>query len=162
MNAGDGLLSAVGGAVSQFVDVFTSMGGLMAERATDLRDIERRLTARLVGESEPGVEVPSEPSVLVASDLAPADTAGLDPEVVVGLVTERGGPTSHTAIIARQLGIPCVVGCAGALALKSGTPVLVDGATGSVDPTADPDDAAARVRADKDARALADRGPARP
>ena len=82
----------------------------MAERVTDLRDIERRVVAHLVGEPEPGVGVPEEPSVLVAEDLAPADTAGLDPQLVLALVTERGGPTSHTAIIARQLGIPCVVG----------------------------------------------------
>ena len=63
----------------------------------------------------PGVGVPEEPCVLVAEDLAPADTAGLDPRLVLALVTERGGPTSHTAIIARQLGIPCVVGVAGAM-----------------------------------------------
>ena len=76
--AGDPLLTALGGAVEQFAGVFTSMGGLMAERVTDLRDIERRVTARLVGEPEPGVPEPDEPSVLVAEDLAPADTAGLD------------------------------------------------------------------------------------
>ena len=106
--------------VAQFVDVFTAMGGLMAERATDLLDIERRLVARLVGEPEPGVALPDVPSVLVASDLAPADTAGLDPALVLALVTEKGGATSHTAIIARQLGIPCVVGVAGALGLPAG------------------------------------------
>ena len=61
------------------------------------------------------MSLPATPCVLVAEDLAPADTAGLDPEVVHALVTEKGGPTSHTAIIARQLGIPCVVGTAGAL-----------------------------------------------
>ncbi|HEY1134664.1 MAG TPA: PEP-utilizing enzyme, partial [Nocardioides sp.] len=49
------------------------------------------------------------PAPPVAADLAPSDTAGLDPAIVAGLVTERGGATSHTAIIARQLGIPCVV-----------------------------------------------------
>ena len=113
--SGDDLLEAVHAAVEQFVTIFTGMGGLMAERVTDLRDIERRIVARLVGEPEPGVPTPTEsPCVLVAEDLAPADTAGLDPTVVLALVTERGGPTSHTAIIARQLGIPCVVGTAGA------------------------------------------------
>ena len=76
--AGDPLLTALDGAVEQFAGVFTSMGGLMAERVTDLRDIERRVTARLVGEPEPGVPEPDEPSVLLAEDLAPADTAGLD------------------------------------------------------------------------------------
>ncbi len=144
------------GGVAQFVDVFTAMGGLMAERATDLLDIERRTIARLVGEPEPGVAVPSEPSVLVAADLAPADTALLDPSVVVALVTEKGGATSHTAIIARQLGIPCVVGVAHALTLPAGTPVLVDGTSGTIDPTVDAADAQSRVEADRAARAALD------
>ena len=122
--AGDPLLTALGAAVEQFAGVFVSMGGLMAERVTDLRDVERRMTARLVGEPEPGVPSPDRPSVLVAEDLAPADTAGLDADSVVALVTEKGGPTSHTAIIARQLGIPCVVGVAGLLELRQGTSVL--------------------------------------
>ena len=61
----EGLL-ALSAAVDQFAGVFTSMGGLMAERVTDLRDIERRVTARLVGEPEPGVPVPDAPSVLLA------------------------------------------------------------------------------------------------
>src|SRR4051794_9106904 len=107
LQAGDGLLAAVHAAVEQFVQVFTSMGGLMAERATDLRDIERRVVAHLVGEREPGVQMPDTPVVLVAEDLAPSDTATLDPRVIVALVTERGGPTSHTAIIARQLDPVC-------------------------------------------------------
>jgi phosphotransferase system enzyme I (PtsI) len=147
------LLDAVHQGVAQFVDVFTAMGGLMAERATDLLDIERRLVARLVGEPEPGVELPSVGSVLVAADLAPADTASLDPEVILALVTEKGGATSHTAIIARQLGIPCVVGVGGALELTPGGPVLVDGTAGTVDPSVDADDAGARVQADRAARA---------
>ncbi len=91
-----------------------------------------------MGEPEPGVPSPDRPSVLVAEDLAPADTAGLDATTVVALLTEKGGPTSHTAIIARQLGIPCVVGVSGLLALREGTPVLVDGTTGEV--TVEPDD----------------------
>ncbi|MEO9322169.1 phosphoenolpyruvate--protein phosphotransferase [Nocardioides sp. C4-1] len=143
------LLDAVHAAIEQFVGVFESMGGLMAERTTDLRDIERRVVARLVGEPEPGVPVPDAPSVLVAEDLAPADTAGLDPAVVLALVTERGGPTSHTAIIARQLGIPCVVGVAGALGLSSGEQVLVDGAVGTIERGPDPDDAEQRVERDR-------------
>ena len=153
LTGGDDALGAVHGAVEQFVGIFTSMGGLMAERATDLRDIERRLVAHLVGEPEPGVSTPEIPSVLVAEDLAPSDTAGLDPRVVVALVTERGGSTSHTAIIARQLGIPCVVGVAGAQEIPAGTRLLVDGAVGSVELDPDPDDAARRVRASREERA---------
>ena len=151
-----GLVTAVSSAVDQFAGVFASMGGLMAERVTDLRDIERRVIAHLVGEPEPGVPTPSEPSVLVAEDLAPSDTAGLDPRLIVALVTERGGSTSHTAIIARQLGMPCVVGAAGVMGIKAGTPLLVDGMTGIIEVDPDPEDAARRVAADRAARAEVD------
>ena len=153
LTSGEPLPAAVRGAVAQFVEVFAAMGGLMAERATDLLDIERRVVARVVGEPEPGVVLPEEPSVLVAVDLAPADTASLDPSVVVALVTERGGPTSHTAIIARQLGLPCVVGCAGVTDLAAGTTVLVDGARGTVATGVDPQEAAHAVEVDREQQA---------
>jgi phosphotransferase system enzyme I (PtsI) len=149
LTSGDDLLAAVHAAVEQFVQVFTSMGGLMAERATDLRDIERRLVAHLVGEPEPGVQMPDAPAVLVAEDLAPSDTATLDPEVIVALVTERGGPTSHTAIIARQLAIPCVVGTSGAMGIAAGTPLLVDGVAGTVESSPDVAESERRVAADR-------------
>jgi phosphotransferase system enzyme I (PtsI) len=129
------------------------MGGLMAERATDLRDIERRVVAHLVGEPEPGVQLPDRPVVLVAEDLAPSDTATLDPQVVVALVTERGGPTSHTAIIARQLAIPCVVGTAGAMTIAPDTPLLVDGVAGTIELSPDPEEAQRLVEADRAQRA---------
>ena len=151
--AGTPIVASVHAAVEQFVAVFTSMGGLMAERATDLRDIERRVVAHLVGEPEPGVSLPATPCVLVAEDLAPADTAGLDPTVVHALVTEKGGPTSHTAIIARQLAIPCVVGTAGALGIANGTRLLVDGTAGTIETEPDADEADRRVAADREQRA---------
>jgi phosphotransferase system enzyme I (PtsI) len=154
LRSGEGLLAAVGAGVEQFVSVFTGMGGLMAERVTDLRDIERRLVARIVGEPEPGVPTPVTPSVLVAEDLAPSDTAGLDPATVLALVTERGGPTSHTAIIARQLGIPCVVGTGGATGVAAGTQLLVDGAAGTVELDPDEGRAQERVAADRELRAV--------
>ncbi|WP_408898965.1 phosphoenolpyruvate--protein phosphotransferase [Nocardioides sp. R1-1] len=153
LRAGQPLLTAVDHAVEQFATVFAGMGGLMAERVTDLRDIRTRIVARLVGEPEPGVTLPATPVVLVAADLAPADTAGLDPRVVVALVTERGGPTSHTAIIARQLAIPCVVGAPGVVDAAAGHTLLVDGAAGTVELDPDPASAASRVRADAEERA---------
>jgi phosphotransferase system enzyme I (PtsI) len=153
LKAGQDLVPALEAAVEQFVTIFAGMGGLMAERVTDLRDIHSRVLARLIGEPEPGVPVPSSPSVLVAVDLAPADTAGLDPTLVVAIVTERGGPTSHTAIIARQLGIPCVVGAAGAIAALDGRTALVDGQAGTVDVDPEQDKAAARVAEDRAERA---------
>src|SRR4051812_14145258 len=163
LRAGDPLLPAVRAAVDEFAGIFTQMGGLTAERVTDLRDIERRVTARLVGEPEPGVPVPQRPSVLVADDLAPADTAGLDVATVVALVTEKGGPTSHTAIIARQLGIPCVVGVTGAGELRTGTPVLVSGTTGEVQVAPEPATATAQVTEARAAREALERwtGPGR-
>ena len=132
---------AVAAAVEQFVDMFTQLGGLMAERVTDLQDIRDRVIAELSGLPEPGVPLPATPSILCAEDLAPADTAGLDPNLVVALATTLGGPTSHTAIIARQLAIPCVVAVDGLDAVAAGTMVLVDGTLGTV--TVSPDEAAA-------------------
>jgi phosphoenolpyruvate-protein phosphotransferase (PTS system enzyme I) len=132
---------AVAAAVDQFVGMFTQIGGMMAERVTDLRDIGDRVIAELVGLPEPGVPQPDVPSVLCAEDLAPADTAGLDPALVVALATTLGGPTSHTAIIARQLGIPCIVAVGGLDEVSAGMKVLVDGTRGTV--TVSPDEASA-------------------
>ena len=92
-------------AAQQFMDMFASLGGLMAERVPDVRDVRDRIVAELTGQGEPGVPTPEVPSVLLADDLAPADTAGLDPARILGLATRLGGTTSHTAIIARQLEI---------------------------------------------------------
>ncbi|MHB1065019.1 MAG: phosphoenolpyruvate--protein phosphotransferase [Georgenia sp.] len=162
VGAGQGLVAAVGSAVEQFVTVFTNLGGLMAERVTDLEDIELRVVAHLVGEPEPGVPTPAQPSILIARDLAPSDTSGLDPELVTALVTERGGATSHTAIIARQLGIPCVVGTAGITEVGMGTFLVVDGESGEVELGVDPARAQERVAASRAAREALSRwtGPA--
>ena len=134
-------------AAQQFVDLFTSLGGLMAERATDVRDVRDRIVAELTGQGEPGVPRPDVPSVLLAEDLAPADTAGLDPTRVIGLATRLGGSTSHTAIIARQLGLPCVVGVGGLDDVPTGVTVLLDGEQGTVTVEPDPEQASARVAA---------------
>lgn len=111
----------------------TALGGRMAERAADLRDVRDRLIAEILEVDVPGVPERDEPFVLVAVDLAPADTAALGGGRCVGLVTEQGGPTSHTAIIARSLGIPAVVGVAGAAGIASDTVVLLDGDRGTVE-----------------------------
>ncbi|SNX66649.1 phosphoenolpyruvate--protein phosphotransferase [Streptomyces sp. TLI_55] len=145
LEAREPLLTAVSGAVEEFTVLFTKMGGLMAERVTDLEDIERRITARIVGVAEPGLVLPAEPSVLVAEDLAPADTAGLDPGRILALVTERGGPTSHTAIIARQLGLPCIVAASGVTSVPDGTRLLVDGTSGTIESEPDATHANRRV-----------------
>jgi phosphotransferase system enzyme I (PtsI) len=141
INDGTPAVPAVVQAVEQFVAMFTQLGGLMAERVTDLQDIRDRVIAELSGLPEPGVPLPDIPSILCAEDLAPADTAGLDSKLVVALATTLGGPTSHTAIIARQLGIACVVAVDGLEAVAAGTMALVDGTLGTV--TVSPEPAAA-------------------
>ncbi|HEY1487497.1 MAG TPA: PEP-utilizing enzyme, partial [Micromonosporaceae bacterium] len=103
----------------------------------ELDDIRDRVVARLLGGPTPGIPDPGTPYVLVARDLSPAVTAGLDPERVLAIVTERGGPTSHTAVLAKSLGIPAVVACPGVASLRTGQRVMVDGGNGEV--TADPD-----------------------
>ncbi|MFC3450317.1 phosphoenolpyruvate--protein phosphotransferase [Amycolatopsis speibonae] len=127
---------AVHQAAGKFADALAAAGGYMAERARDVLDVRDRLVAELLGIAPPGVPDLDSPSVLVARDLAPADTAGLDPDKVLALVTEEGGPTSHTAILARALGIPAVVAVRGILALDAQA-LAVDGDTGVVE-VADP------------------------
>jgi phosphotransferase system enzyme I (PtsI) len=101
--------------------------------------------------------------VLVARDLAPADTATLDPAAVLAIVTEEGGPTSHTAIISKSLGLPAVVACAGATALAEGEAVLVDGEAGRVTlrPAAADVDTRLGAQAARRAAAAAVSGPGR-
>jgi len=141
---------AVFEAFAAFQDILTGMGGYMAERATDLGDVAQRIIAHLRGVPAPGVPTSDTPFILVAPDLAPADTALLDLDKVLGLITRDGGPTSHTAILARSKSIPAIVGVTGALDLADGTVVVVDAAAGLV--TSDPSEA---LIADADARIAA-------
>lgn len=144
---GVGICASTAGAIDELSGMFAAAGGLMAERVTDLADIRDRVVAELTGQPEPGLPSPDVPSVLCADDLAPADTAGLDPSSIVAIATSLGGATSHTTIIARQLGIPCVVGTDGLDDIPEGTAVLVDGSTGEV--IIDPDPDIARERTEK-------------
>ncbi|TDN87844.1 phosphoenolpyruvate--protein phosphotransferase [Microbacterium sp. BK668] len=130
---------AVFDAFASFRDQLTALGGYLGERAADLDDVAQRVIARLRGVPAPGVPDPGHPFVLVAKDLAPADTALLDLDKVLALVTTEGGPTSHTAILAREKSIVAVVGVAAAKDLAEGGTVIVDAAAGVVvtEPTAD-------------------------
>ena len=141
---GMGICASTAGAIEELSAMFAAAGGLMAERVTDLQDIRDRVVAELTGQPEPGIPTPDIASVLCADDLAPADTAGLDPASIVAIATSLGGATSHTTIIARQLGIPCVVGTDGLDDIAEGTAMLVDGSTGEV--ILDPDPALVRER----------------
>jgi phosphocarrier protein FPr len=104
---------------------------LLAERAADLRDVGRRVLASLTGvEAE---QAPDEPYILVMDEVAPSDVATLNAQRVAGILTAGGGATSHSAIIARALGIPAIVGAGpGVLGLAANTLVLLDGERGEL------------------------------
>jgi multiphosphoryl transfer protein len=108
-------------------------------RAADLRSVGAQVLAHILGRPMPG-PVLTTSGVLVAPDLTPADTAGLDREQVLGIVTVHGGPTSHAAVLARSLGIPAVVGVGEPLAgVEEGTPLALDGGAGIVYLDPDPE-----------------------
>ncbi|WP_349426743.1 phosphoenolpyruvate--protein phosphotransferase [Microbacterium sp. LWS13-1.2] len=131
---------AVFDAFASFRDQLTALGGYLGERAADLDDVAQRVIARLRGEPAPGVPDPGHPFVLVAKDLAPADTALLDLDKVLALVTTEGGPTSHTAILAREKSIVAIVGAVDAKNLRDGETVIVDAAAGVVTTAPTPDE----------------------
>ena len=132
LKKGLGLTQAVHDAVEDYAQMLRGLGGYMAERATDLYDVRDRVICELRGLPEPGVPAFDGPVVLVARDLAPAETATLDPKTVLGIITEIGGPTSHTAILAAQLGIPAIVKAEGILQVEEGTMLAIDGGVGEV------------------------------
>ena len=120
---------AVWEAADSLATMLESLGAYMSERSRDVRDVRDRIVAVLTDAPMPGIPTRPEPFILVAADLAPADTALLDPDKVIGFVTSEGGPTSHTAILARALGIPAIVGTGEEVAkqLIEGEIVLLDG-----------------------------------
>ncbi len=132
VNAGTSPQRAVWEAGESVAETLRNLGGYMAERSHDVLDVRSRIVAVLRGVPAPEIPDSPEPFILVAEDLAPADTATLDPEKVIALVTASGGPQSHTAIIARSLGLPAVVAAAGVTALADGELVYVDGSSGVV------------------------------
>ncbi|AVL97704.1 phosphoenolpyruvate--protein phosphotransferase [Microbacterium paraoxydans] len=152
---------AVHDAFAGFRATLEAVGGYLGERAADLDDIAQRVLARLRGVEAPGVPDPGHPFVLVARDLAPADTALLNLDQVLALVTTDGGPTSHTAILAREKGIVAVVGVGDGHALTTGETVIVDAAAGVItrEPT---DDERARAAERAAARRAADDAPLTP
>lgn len=140
-------------------EMFKAIGGYQGERAADLHDVGQRVIADLMGVLAPGVPVSDTPFVLVAEDLSPADTAGLDLDKTLAIVTSQGGPTSHTAILARARGIVAVVSAAGADDLKNGETVIVNAAESTI--TTEPSDeqvAAAEAAKAKAAKAKELRG----
>ncbi|WP_276909210.1 phosphoenolpyruvate--protein phosphotransferase [Corynebacterium riegelii] len=139
--SGAGVTAAVAGAVEVYAEKLRKLGGYFAERVVDLYDIRDRAIARLQGLPEPGMPHLDRPSIIVAHDLAPSQTAALDPALVAGIVTEAGGPTSHTAILAAQLGIPAVVQVRGIL-LTDAHRISLHATTGEVHVNPTPAEAA--------------------
>lgn len=104
----------------------------LSSRAVDIRDVGRRVLGHLLGVSIGGT-VLTEPSIIVGDDLTPSDTVSLDKDLVLGFLTARGGPTSHTAILSKAFGLPAVVGLGKKiLDVPEGTLVLVNGGDGKV------------------------------
>ena len=104
---------------------------LLQQRATDLRDIKGRILKILLGIEEQDISEVPEGTVLVARDLTPSMTAGIIPEKIVGVLTEVGGRTSHSAILARAMEIPAVLSIEGICSqVKNGDTVVLNGTTG--------------------------------
>jgi phosphoenolpyruvate-protein phosphotransferase (PTS system enzyme I) len=133
-------------AVKEAIDHFVTMFDLlddeyMKERALDIKDVGNRLLKHLLGAPEIALPEDTHPFVLVVRELSPSQLVHLKPDLVLGIVTMIGSPTSHSAIMARAFGIPMVMGVEGKLELAIGTGdlLIIDGGTGllQVDPTPD-------------------------
>lgn len=128
---------------------------LLAARATDLRDVGRRVLRLLAERVEDTPQMPDQPVILVAEDLTPSDTAGLNPALTLGFCTAYGGPTSHSAIIARSLAIPAIVGAGPAvLNLADGTLGILDGESGNLYPNPTDADLTVAKTAQQDLQAV--------
>ncbi|MEK3805142.1 phosphoenolpyruvate--protein phosphotransferase [Bacillus sp. FSL H8-0547] len=117
-----------------FVSMFESMDNeYMKERAADIRDVTKRVIGHLLGVEIPNPSMISEEVIIIAEDLTPSDTAQLNRQYVLGFTTDIGGRTSHSAIMARSMEIPAVVGTKKATSdIKNGDIVIVDGIDGDV------------------------------
>jgi phosphotransferase system enzyme I (PtsI) len=133
-------------AVKEAIDHFVTMFDLlddeyMKERALDIKDVGNRLLKHLLGAPDIALPEDAQPFVLVVRELSPSQLVHLKPDLVLGIVTMVGSPTSHSAIMARAFGIPMVMGVEGKLELAIGTGdlIIIDGGTGllQVDPTPD-------------------------
>lgn len=124
-----------------YADMFASMDDeLMQQRATDMRDIKERMQRELLGLESVDIAALPAGTILVAKDLTPSMTAGIRPENVAGIVTELGGKTSHSAILARALEIPAVVAVPDLMSqVENGHVIVLDGSEGIV--YVDPDQA---------------------
>lgn len=125
---------SVSRALRKYAKVFQSLdGNYMAERANDIFDIEKRILRHLLGIRREELSQVTSPVLVLARNLTPSETANLNPKFVMGMVTESGGPGSHTAIVAEGLGIPAVVGVGPFLTdVSGGDTVIIDGDQGQI------------------------------
>ena len=132
--------AAVSDTGAQFAEMFAAMDdSYMQARAADIRDISARVIGILTGEGESGI-VSDVPCIVAADDLAPSETVQLDKSLILGFITAGGSANSHTAILARTMGIPAIIGAGDALqAEMEGKYAIIDGQTGEV--VIEPDDA---------------------
>ncbi|MDY2940865.1 MAG: putative PEP-binding protein [Varibaculum sp.] len=130
-----------------FASQLAARGGKVADRAAEIRDLTTQIAAELRGNRTPGLPDLSETTevVLCGRDLSPALAVGLDPQHVSALLLTDGGPTSHTSIIIRQLGIPSIVGIRDLHEIHTGDTVFVDALQGCVDTEPDPEVSRERV-----------------
>ena len=138
VRAGTSAERAVVGAFETFRELLVaSESEYLAARASDLDDVRDRVVKILLGMSTSG-DRPDRRSMIVAHELTPSQTASIPVDLIAGIVTETGSPTSHAAILARALGVPAVVACEGLLAVtRAGVDVAIDGRAGEaiVDPS---------------------------
>ena len=126
--------TAVADAFKAVTDQFRAIGNdVFRQKANDVLDLERRVLGKLMGENESRLSALTEPVIIVAHELTPSQTAGMDRKRILGIATDLGGRTSHTSIVARAIEIPCVVGCQRVMErVEDGDLVIVDGDTGVV------------------------------
>ena len=119
---------------NMYADMFASMDDeLMQQRAADMRDIKTRMQKILLGVQSVDVSLLPAGTILMAEDLTPSVTAGINPDNVAGIVTGLGGRTSHSAILSRALEIPAVVAASGILSeVKDGDELILDGESGEI------------------------------
>ena len=132
--------AAVSDTGAQFAEMFAAMDdSYMQARAADIRDISTRVIGILTGEGESGI-VSDVPCIVAADDLAPSETVQLDKSLILGFITAGGSANSHTAILARTMGIPAIIGAGDALQSEmEGKYAIIDGQTGEA--VIEPDDA---------------------
>lgn len=132
--------AAVSDTGAQFAEMFAAMDdSYMQARAADIRDISARVIGILTGEGESGI-VSDVPCIVAADDLAPSETVQLDKALILGFITAGGSANSHTAILARTMGIPAIIGAGDALQPEmEGKYAIIDGQTGEA--VIEPDDA---------------------